>query len=132
MKKLTDEFENFKGFMLTLLGQKQFVSMFKKPDRSSILNFIVEHKYYDKNKTKELIKMYTETEYSGLIATLAKGEILKTIASKKDEVIKSLEKASDEELAFNVMLYNLEFFDDKKLIEIKTAVNEHARKRNIQ
>ena len=120
-----NDFENFKGFILTLFGQKQFVAMFKKEDKATILNFIVEHKYFTAEKTKELIQLYTDTDYSAFLSTIARGEIIKTIASKSDELLKGIANASPEEIAFNKMLYNLNFFDDKRLSAVKDALNKY-------
>ena len=125
--KITEEFEQFKGFILTLLGQKQFVMMFKKPDKSTILNFLISKKYFSPDKLKELITLYTDTDYNAFIATIAHGEIIKTIAAKSDEIIKSLKNATPEEIEFNAMLYNLDFFDSKLLQDVKTEVNKYVK-----
>lgn len=119
-----DSFTQFKGFVLTLFGSEGFIALLNKNDRYSIMKYIVDYDLYDKAKTVELLQMYNATKYSGMLAMLAKGEIIKAIVAKKDEVLASLANSTNkEELAFNKMLYNLEFFNDKRLADIKEMVN---------
>ena len=119
-----NQFTEFKGFILTLFGSEQFVALLKKQDRLCIMQFFIEHNYYDKEKLKELLKMYNDVAYSSVLATIARGQIIKAIAQKKDEVLQSIIHSNDpEEIAFNRMLYSLEIMNDKKLAEIKEAIN---------
>lgn len=127
MKMVTNnnQFTEFKGFILTLFGSEQFVALLKKQDRLKIMQFFIDHNYYDKEKLKELLRMYNDVAYSSVLATIARGQIIKAIAQKKEEVLQSIIHSNNpEEIAFNRMLYNLEIMNDKKLAEIKEAINK--------
>jgi hypothetical protein len=128
MKMVTNnnQFTEFKGFILTLFGSEQFVALLKKQDRLKIMQFFIDHNYYDKEKLKELLRMYNDVAYSSVLATIARGQIIKAIAQKKEEVLQSIIHSNNpEEIAFNKMLYNLNFFDDKRLSAVKDALNKY-------
>ena len=122
-------FENFKGFILTIFTNNDFIGLMPFSDRKTVLDFFIKHENFFKSPRDliELISAYNlqNTPYSFVKAKLVLPMVLKQIGNKSEEILNSLKKSENkEEIEFSKMLYNLEIFSDSKFDEIRAWLNE--------